>query len=484
MHKPIQFKNLSLSFPHKTCFSDFDGQIFYGSRIAIIGSNGVGKSTLLKILYGRMEPTDGEIHLPNDLTVGYLPQVIEAFDELSGGQRLNSALTQALVSDPSLLLLDEPTNHLDHSNRRSLIRMLRAFPGTLVVVTHDVELLQTSIDTIWHIDSGRVHVFSGSYDNYQREMAIKRDSIAQELSAINRQKQNVHQSLMKEQTRAKNSRIRGEKHIQQRKWPTVRSATKVSNAVETSGLKQSSIKRQKQGLIDKLSELQLPEVIKPKFVLNAIVRHKAFVSIGRRAVGYPENHAVLSAINLNIGFNARVALLGDNGSGKSTLIKAILGDASLVKQGEWNTPTANDIGYLDQHYETLIHDKTVLEVITDALPNTPYLEIRKHLNDFLFRKNEEVQAIVSSLSGGEKARLSLAQIAAKAPKLLILDEMTNNLDLETRAHVVDVLQAYPGAMIVISHDVDFLNAININTHYQINHGRIEPIAEKETGESS
>ena len=193
---------------------------------------------------------------------------------------------------------------------------------------------------------------------------------------------------------------------------------------------------------------------------------------------------ILSDVNLNMGGSARIALLGDNGSGKSTLIKAILGDTSLIKQGEWNTPSAHDIGYLDQHYATLQPNKTVLEVITDALPRATYLEIRKHLNDFLFRKNEEVQAIVSSLSGGEKARLSLAQIAAEAPKLLILDEMTNNLDLETRAHVIDVLQAYPGGMIVISHDVDFLKAININIHYQINHGLIEPITVKDTGESS
>lgn len=472
MHKPIQFKNLSLSFPHKTCFSDFNGQILYGNRIAILGSNGCGKSTLLKILRGQIDPMDGEIHLPKDLTVGYLPQVIESFDELSGGQRLNSALTQALMGEPSLLLLDEPTNHLDNRNRHSLMRMLRTFPGTLVVATHDVELLQNTIDTIWHIDSGRVHVFSGNYDDYQREIAIKRSSTLQELLALKRQKQDVHQSLMKEQARAKNSRIRGEKHIQQRKWPTVRSATKVSNAVETAGLKQSSIKRQKQGLIDQLSEFQLPEVIKPKFALNAIVRNQALVSIGHGTVGYAENNAVIWDVNLNIGGDERVALLGDNGSGKSTLIKAILGDSALVKQGEWNTPCANDIGYLDQHYATLTPDKTVLDVIADALPNATYLEIRKHLNDFLFRKNEEVQAIVSSLSGGEKARLSLAQIAAKTPKLLVLDEMTNNLDLETRAHVIEVLQAYPGAMIVISHDVDFLKAIHITTQYQINHGLI------------
>lgn len=121
-----------------------------------------------------------------------------------------------------------------------------------------------------------------------------------------------------------------------------------------------------------------------------------------------------------------------------------------------------DIGYLDQHYGTLNPDKTVLETIADLVPHLPHAEIRRHLNDFLFRKNEEVNALVSTLSGGEKARLSLAQIAAKTPKLLILDEITNNLDLETKEHVTQVLKAYPGAMIIISHEADFLEEIGIS----------------------
>lgn len=479
MHKPIQFQNLSLSFPHKICFADFSGHIAYGSRIAMIGRNGSGKSTLLKWFAGLMEPSEGEIKSPKECRVGYVPQIIDAFETNSGGQRFNKALTEALSLNPDILMLDEPTNHLDRNNRQSLIRMLSSFEGTLLMVTHDVELLNATVDTLWHIDNSQMFVFSGCYEDYQREMAIKRDSIEQALSSLKRHKQDAHQSLMKEQKRAKNSRIRGEKHIEQRKWPTVRSATKVSNAVETAGSKQRAIKHQKQEVINQLANLRQPEMIQPTFVLNAIVRTQSLVSISHGEVGYTGNPSVLKRINLNIGGHERVALLGDNGSGKSTLIRAILGEASLVKQGDWTTPSPPDIGYLDQHYSTLRPDKTVLDVITDSLPHATYLEIRKHLNDFLFRKNEEVEALVSSLSGGEKARLSLAQIAAITPKLLILDEMTNNLDLETRAHIIEVLQAYPGAMIVISHDVNFLKAIHITTHYQINHGLVEPKREND-----
>jgi ATPase subunit of ABC transporter with duplicated ATPase domains len=160
-------------------------------------------------------------------------------------------------------------------------------------------------------------------------------------------------------------------------------------------------------------------------------------------------------------------LSGDNGSGKTTLIRAILGDEAVFKTGSWQVLKREGIGYLDQHYSTLDSQKTVIEMIQNTVPNWPHSEIRKHLNEFLFKKNEEVHTKVADLSGGEKARLSLAQIAAVTPKLLILDEITNNLDLETREHVIQVLKEYPGGMLVVSHDNDFLSAIDVSSRYCI-----------------
>lgn len=471
MHKPVQFKNLALSFPHKTCFSAFDGQILYGSRIAIIGRNGSGKSSLLKILHGLIEPSDGEIKLPNTACTGYLPQLIEDFDSLSGGQRLNRALTQVLASQPDILLLDEPTNHLDNRNRRSLLRLLRAFPGTLVIVSHDVELLRSTIDTIWHIDNGRITVFSGNYDDYQREIAVKHAAIQQNLAQLASQKKDNHQALMKEQERAKNSRTRGEKHIRQRKWPTIRSATKVMSAVETAGHKKQAIHHKKQEISRQMTECRLPEVIKPKFTLSAKESNRLLAAIRQGELAFPGSAPVLTDINMHIHSQERVALLGDNGSGKSSFLKAIAGEKCLLKTGEWSI--TNHIGYLDQHYDNL-SGGTVLDVIGNAMPKAAYLDIRSHLNDFLFRKNEEVNALVSTLSGGEKARLSLAVIAARTPELLLLDEITNNLDLETRNHMIEILRDYPGAMIVITHDDDFLKAININRGFRVQNGLINP----------
>ena len=468
-HKPIQINNLSLTFPHKICFEEFSSEIRYGSHIAIIGSNGSGKSTLLQILQGIIEPTSGDLKVAFDVAFGYVPQVIitEDCSTLSGGERLNTALTRALSLNPNVLLLDEPTNHLDLNNRKSFMRMLRSYPGTLIIVSHDQELLRTCIDTLWHIDNGKINIFSGYYDDYIREINLKRISLEQELQDLDRQKRAMHTSLMQEQQRAAKSRVKGEKSIKQRKWPTITSNAKARRAEETSGRKKSAIDYRKQELSDKLADLRLPEIINPKFsLLASSISPGTILSISNGTVGYHDN-IILQNINLALGAQDRMAIQGNNGSGKSTLVKAILNDHDINKSGGWFTPKTLDIGYIDQHYSTLSPNYSVLETIAELVPHWSHTEIRCHLNDFLFRKNEEVNALVKNLSGGEKARLSLAQIAAKTPKLLILDEITNNLDLITKDHVVQVLKNYPGAMIVISHEPDFLDAIGINDFYAI-----------------
>lgn len=459
MHSPIQFKNLSLSFPHKNCFDAFNASLHYGEHIALMGRNGSGKSSMLKMLMGTIQPSEGEIFIPGDVCMAGVPQVIDEFSSLSGGQRFNKALSEALSRQPNLLLLDEPTNHLDAHNRKSLLRMLKGYQGSLLIASHDVELLRNCVDTFWHIHEGTIHVFNGSYDNYMRELQMAHHAVETELALLKRQKKDMHESLMKEQARSKTSRIQGEKHIKQRKWPTVVSAAKAARSEQTSGQKKQALQDKKEVLLHRMAGLALPEIIVPTFSLNAEeASDHVLVAISQGGVGY--HHPILQNIALSITGRMRLAITGDNGSGKSTLVKAILNDPKVTKTGEWIAPNPSDIGYLDQHYSNLDLQKSALEIIQDQV-DWPHAEIRKHLNAFLFRKNEEVNAKVINLSGGEKARLALAQIAARTPRLLILDEVTNNIDLETRAHMIQVLSVYPSALIVISHDQDFLNAIEV-----------------------
>lgn len=467
-HAPIFLRNICLSFPHKICFDSFTTHIYAGSRIGIIGSNGCGKSTLLKILYGSINPSGGVIDRPQDMIAGYVPQIVDDFLTLSGSQRLNKMMSQAISLKPNVLLLDEPTNHLDTQNRNSLFGLIDRFPGTVVIVSHDADLLNKCVDTLWHIEPPSVHIFSGTYDAYVLEKNAKRSRIEKEIAYLDHQKKEAHKALMKEQERAKKSNMRGQKSIQERKWPTVVSDEKARRAVETSGKKKKAITHQREELSAQLSALRVPEVIIPKFSLTpADVTEKTLVHITDGAVGYVPKTFVLENINFFLLSGERVAVTGPNACGKSTLIKGILGHESVITQGIWQIPKLGDMGYVDQHYSGIPFDKSPLEFMEMLAPHWNHSDIRCHLNDFLFRKNEEVNAPIQVLSGGEKARLCLAGIAAKTPKLLVLDEITNNLDMETKDHMVQVLKHYPGALLVVSHDQKFLEQIQISRFYEI-----------------
>lgn len=471
MSRLIQLIDVSLYFSEKLCFEEFNYQIHAGERIALIGDNGSGKSSMLKIIKKLMSPNDGVVHYIDNLIVGYVPQLINHNNSVSGAERFNQALTHALAQKPPVLLLDEPTNHLDQKNRRSLMRLLDQFSGALIIASHDVNLLRDNEFCFWHFNQQKITIFEGHFDHYQQQIQLQREVIETEIDHLKQQKKQNHHALMKEQQRAKNSRLKGEKSIKQAKWPTIVSNSKMMRSQEASGKKKRKLSEDKEHLVHRLQEINLAEEITPHFELakyhsKAAAVGKALVTITEGTVAY-EQHTVLNSINLNITGISRLAICGPNGSGKSTLLKAIMGDPSVTKEGLWVTPAVHDIGYLDQHYQLLTETDTVLETIERCQLDWTHAETRHHLNQFLFRKNEQVYSLVSQLSGGEKARLTLAKIAAKPPKLLILDELTNNLDLKTRNHVITLLKNYPGAFIVISHDDDFLHRIDINETYSL-----------------
>lgn len=467
MHKPIFLNNISLFFPNKVCFENFSAQIQPGSRIAVMGNNGNGKSTLLKIIKGDFPLSEGEIINNSEAVFGYVPQLIFEYDNLSGGEKFNKALSSALAEHPDVLLLDEPTNHLDLKNRKSLIKMLEHYRGTLIIVSHDVELLRSSIDTIWHIDNGKTRIFTGKYDDYKNVIFQKRESLENELTALTKEKKEAHKSLMREQSRAKKSKERGEKLVSQKRWLPALGDENRRSAQATTGKNKANISSKRENINDQLSNLRIPEIVKPKFSLTAKdIGSKIILSVSNGSAGYKEK-MILSGINISVSGGEHLAITGDNGSGKTTIFKAVLGYDGVVKEGVWDIPDKDDIGYLDQYYSTLDNEKTVIETVADFAPQLTHAELRDFLNDFLFRKNEDVNKKVEILSGGEKARLSLAKIAVKTPKLLLIDEITNNIDLETKEHVTKVLSEYPGAMAIISHDSAFLEEIGISHYFNI-----------------
>ena len=204
------------------------------------------------------------------------------------------------------------------------------------------------------------------------------------------------------------------------------------------------------------------------------------ISVIDGSIQYKNQPMLITDININLSSGQHISINGNNGSGKSSLIKALMRCEDIITDGKWILPSAQTtIGYLDQNYATLNYNKSVFDNIADIAHGWDKEQIRQHLNDFLFRKNEEINALADTLSGGERARLSLCRIAANPPELLILDEITNNLDLETKEHMVQVLIEYPEAMIVISHEQEFLDAINIDCFYKINNNKLlDPIIKK------
>lgn len=459
----ISINTLSLSFTGKVCFADFTATIHDSNRIGLIGPNGSGKSCLLKIIAGDLVPDHGSVTVHDDYTVSYVPQIIQGTVGLSGAERFQKRLSQALKTHPDILCLDEPSNHFDAKNRVSLIKMLQRFPGTLLIASHDEELLHLCTNQVWHVRDGKIHIFNGHYEDFQTEQQVQYHALKDKLHSLGIDKKRLHKQRMKEQQRTSKQKKYGQKKYGKDGvgLPAVANQ-KQGYSERNSGKKAKNLDAKRSQILDELSTTKLPETIKPTFHLQSPLtpRSKNSVQIQNGACGY--NHLIVKDINFSISGGQKVHLTGPNGSGKSTVLKAIMGWSVIQKTGTWIAPDKRNIGYLDQHYSDLLDDLTVFETIETLGIFNSSQEIRTHLNDFLFRKSEEISKKVLYLSGGEKARLSLAKIAAQTPDLLILDELTNNLDRETKHHVIEILQAYPGSVLFVSHDEDFATSIGID----------------------
>lgn len=465
MHLQINISDLSLFINNKELISGFSTTIYYGKKIAIIGDNGSGKSSLLKLLASIDHETYREISSSNDLTIAYIAQTISGYECLSGGERFNKELSQAIALYPNLLLLDEPTNHLDVGNRKSLFNLLKHNYITQIIVSHDPELLNM-MDIIWHIHDGKVTVYNGNYESYLSVLELSKNKLQNSIAELKQAKLNQHQALMKEQHRAKNSRKQGEKNISQRKWPTITSKTKAMRASNTASKNHAKLNSIRQDIQEQLNDIWIPEEIYYSFKLSGKTHNAAVVTIHDGACGYIGSSFKLIDVNFSLYSGDRLAIIGKNGSGKSTLVKAILKNQKIWLNGEWSVPSRERISYLDQHYNNLPNNLTVFDYIS-SLSDLAGSEIRDFLNKFLFRKNEEINNKIENLSGGEKVRLSLAGLALNTPELLILDEVTNNIDLTTRNYIINILREYSGAMIVISHDKKFIHELTIDNFYEL-----------------
>ncbi|GHU59429.1 ABC transporter ATP-binding protein [Bacteroidia bacterium] len=501
------------------------------NKIALIGNNGSGKSTLLKIIAGVLQPSGGLVstdskpyYIPqifgqfNDLTIAQALRIedkLKALIEilagnvtetnltvlnddwtieerchdalsywkldgfaltqpmttLSGGEKTKVFLAGISIHQPGIVLLDEPSNHLDTWARQRLYDFIHSNSSTMIAVSHDRTLLN-QFDSIYELSKRGITLYGGNYDFYASQKQI-------ESNALNQDVRNKEKALRKAKEVAREAAERKQKQEtrgkqQQKKEGTGKAMMdKLKNDAENSASRMKGIHAEKMGAItQELSELrkELPSMDKMKFGFDNSMLHKGKILISAMNLnhGYGENRLWKQALNFQITSGERIALKGQNGSGKTTLIKLILGDIPS-KSGMVSSADSKAV-YIDQNYSLINNQLNVYE----QAQQFNHSELQEHevkirLNRFLFTMGYWDKPC-HTLSGGEKMRLMLCclTISNHAPDMIILDEPTNNLDIQNIEILTAAMNEYHGTLIVVSHDRYFLEQINVEREIDLN----------------
>lgn len=493
-------------------------------RIGLIGANGSGKSTLLKLFAGEITPNSGSVltgsrpyYMPqynspldnrnvaeflgiDDYLVAYRNlkngqassddylvlekdwSLIGKIDKLcskwfpllswdtfltsiSGGECTSLGLAYVDLWKPNISLLDEPSNNLDSFQRRHLIDLVTAYPHTLLIATHDRELLRY-VDGIWELRNGRITTVDGSFSDYLALSEMRRSKQESRILNASQEVKRLNQSVYDLEKRQAASRRNG------------RNATlkKRGSKMSMNGLKgrsQSNLSSKKSNLLKrkKNAENELQNA-RSAFEADNVIRLEGFLE---KPEFLPKQLLRLSdkaGWSTILGGNDRVALLGINGIGKSTLINSIFSDSARLRaraSAQLINCDKDSVGVLEQNSSDLSFESTVFKELTSAITSYSKQEICALLARLAFN-TERLDDLVSSLSGGERFRLSLAKVILAKPqkKLIILDEPTNSLDIDSLTAIEMMLNQFPGALLVVSHDISFLRNISINRWIELN----------------
>lgn len=507
----LKILEMSLRRGPEPLLEDANANIADGQRVAIVGANGAGKTSLFKLLLGDLTTDAGSFTLPGNCRIAHMAQevassqrsaldyvmdghevfrgleaslhkaelaeddaalarlhgeleVIHAYNipveakkllhglgfseheldqsvaSFSGGWRIRLNLAQALMCPSDLLLLDEPTNHLDLDAMLWLEVWLKQYRGTLLFISHDRDFIDAVATSILHFEHRKLHQYTGSYSDFERQRAEK---LALQQSQFQKQQQRISeiQSFV-DRFRAK--------------------ATKAKQAQS------------------RLKELERMELIAPAHVDSPFKfefpesdkQSSPLLSLSQAKLGYDVASPIISGFSCTILPGQRIGLLGPNGAGKSTLIKSLVGDQNLLA-GDRSCGEHLHIGYFAQHQlEALDSNASPLLHLQRCRPSATDQEIRNFLGGFNFR-GDDATGTIEKFSGGEKARLALAIIAWHKPNLLLLDEPTNHLDLEMRLALTIALQAFSGAIIVVSHDRHLLKN-TVDDFWLVAGGSVQP----------
>ena len=522
----MNIKNLTMSFGVQEIFDDVNLQIKDNEKVGIIGMNGAGKSTFFKLVMGKLEPDSGRIILKPGTRIGFLPQVIsdeipsmeisvfdylldgrpikkleqelsDAYTEasietdekklkfimkrigklqenleyyevynaenillkivtgmnidsdlldmqlcnLSGGQKSKIAFARLLYSNPEILLLDEPTNHLDVDTKEYIINYLRNYNGTILVISHDIDFLDQVTTQTLYVDKAthKMELYPGNYEKY---MKIRNER----LKTLER----IHDKQEKEEEKLK----------------------KIIAKYIGGNEKKARIAKDRQKKLARLEENKVVLEQKQKVAHFKIkINHPSGVvpiKCENVKFGYKEDHILMENLTFDLGRGEKFLIVGENGVGKSTLLKLIVGQLKPML-GEIVLNQKTEIGYYAQEHELLDNEKIILENFEGTGLSTK--DLRSFLGNFLFH-GEDVYKKVSVLSPGERSRVALAKLALTGANLLILDEPTNHLDPQTQEMIAQTFKNYEGTMLVVSHNVDFVDNLGVERMLMLPSGEI------------
>ena len=464
----LQIIDLAFGYGEKPLYSGVNFRISKGQKVGLVGPNGSGKSTILSIIRGVEHGYTGKVKLvgsislvpqeikydpvmdasptvrsyvdPNNLFADYeIHKMFKGLElnvtlehdpkTLSGGQKTKLALARALNENPDILLLDEPTNFMDISGKRWVMKFLSEYQGAVIVISHDLELMDTAIDKILAVTpyNGKIEEYKGNYTEYLKLKADKEQNLKKELEIKSRH-------LKRTEERYNNSR-----------------------AVATKSILRRKVEREREGLPE------TPAVIKK--ISIRLPEPKRIGEVPIKTVEIKKNYGdlkVLRGVDFTILRGERIALIGSNGTGKSTFIK-ILMDMVKPDSGEVRKNSELSVGYYSQEFETFDFNKSVIDTFCEFTKMHEGMA-RSFLGKFLLAGSKALQR-VGSLSGGEKTRLSIACLTGKDNNLLILDEPTTYLDVMSQRIILEALKEYKGTMIIVSHSPEFMKELKPTKAY-------------------
>ncbi|WP_086872566.1 ABC-F family ATP-binding cassette domain-containing protein [Streptomyces viridochromogenes] len=538
MSTSISCTSLSFSWPDGS--SVFEGlDVAFGpGRTGLVGVNGSGKSTLLKLVAGELAPSDGAVRVAGE--IGYLPQnvtldtalrvdqalgidvkraalhAIEAGDvaeehfetvgddwdveeralatlgelglghvaldrtigEVSGGESVLLRLAALLLRRPDVLLLDEPTNNLDLYARRRLYSAVESWPGVMVVVSHDRELLDL-VDQIADLRSGTIRWYGGNYSAYEVALATEQEAAERMVRVAEADLKKQKRELIDAQVKLARRKRYGQKMWDNKREPKIVMGARKRAAQESAGkhriMHEEKLTEARERLDDAVDAVRDDDEIRVDLPYTAVPPGRGVLALRDLEVSY----GARVPGGLDVHGPERIALVGRNGSGKTTLLRTIAGELAPVA-GEVTAHVP--LRFLPQRLDVLDDSVSVAANVARFAPGAGNNRIRAQLARFLFR-GARADQLAATLSGGERFRAALAalMLAEPAPQLLMLDEPTNNLDMASVRQLTSALESYEGALIVASHDLPFLESVGITRWLMIEEGELREITPEAVG---